>query len=157
MLRYPSLSTFNYSPYIMNIMADCIIQAQCMFNILFVGNQSFLIILSEMFQAVVYMSRLMVVSFFYQGCQNGQLCQMSDTVQPPVCNVCNSLYKFQAGSLPCLVSVILFLVYHSQVMLCTFCQTIPENACQCHKDLSAFLLLSPQRFAVQIHLCEFCC
>uniref|UniRef100_A0A3Q1G0Y6 Ceramide synthase 6 n=1 Tax=Acanthochromis polyacanthus TaxID=80966 RepID=A0A3Q1G0Y6_9TELE len=37
-----------------------------------------------------------------RGCQDGQLCQMSDTVQPPVCNVCNPLHKFQAGSLPCL-------------------------------------------------------
>lgn len=43
--------------------------------------------------------------FFYQGCQDGQLRQMSDTVQPPVCNVCSSLHKFQAWSLPCLVSV----------------------------------------------------
>ena len=39
---------------------------------------------------------------------------MSDTVQPPVCNVCNSLHKFQAGSLPRLVSVVLFPVNHSQ-------------------------------------------
>lgn len=28
---------------------------------------------------------------------------MSDTLQPPVCNVCNSLHQFQAGSLSCLV------------------------------------------------------
>lgn len=43
------------------------------------------------------------------GCQDGQLCQMSDTVQPPVCNVCNSFHNFQAGSLPHLVRIIYFL------------------------------------------------
>lgn len=37
--------------------------------------------------------------FSQQGCQDGQLRQMSDTVQPPVCDVWNSLHKFQAGSL----------------------------------------------------------
>lgn len=35
MLSYPSSSKFNYRPYIMNIMSDCIIQVQCMLNILF--------------------------------------------------------------------------------------------------------------------------
>lgn len=114
MLSYPSSSKINYSPYIMNIMSDCIIQVQCMLNILFRlwysrVIPSFLILI---FQALVYMIRLMIF-FFYQGCQDGQLCQMSDTVQPTVCNVCNSLHKFQAGSLPCLVSVTLFPAYHS--------------------------------------------
>lgn len=58
------------------------------------------------------------INFFFfltPGCQDGQLCQMSDTVQLAICNVCYSLHKLQAGSLPHLVSVIcFFVVYHSQ-------------------------------------------
>lgn len=38
-----------------------------------------------------------------QGCQDGQLRQMSDPLQPPVCHVRNSLHQLQAGSLSCLV------------------------------------------------------
>lgn len=57
---------------------------------------------------------LISVSFLTPGCQDGQLCQMSDTVQLAICNVCYSLHKLQAGSLPHLVSVIcFFVVYHS--------------------------------------------
>lgn len=57
---------------------------------------------------------LISVSFLTPGCKDGQLCQMSDTVQLAICNVCYSLHKLQAGSLPHLVSVIFFfVVYHS--------------------------------------------
>lgn len=78
---------------------------------------------------------------------------MSDTVQPPVCNVCNSLPKFQAGNLSCLVSVagIIFHVWlispgsqtlekpvqHRPVFLCE--KNWQTNDCRCHGNLSAFI------------------
>lgn len=73
------------------------------------GEAHIKLLLSEVSKLVLNMIRSMTdCLFFHQGCQDGQLRQMSDTVQPPVCNVFNPLHKFQAGSLPCLVSVILF-------------------------------------------------
>lgn len=97
--------------------------------------------------------------FFPRGCQDGQLRQMSDSVQPPVCNVCSSLHKLQTGGLPCLVSVthLLYLLFtivsillmagfnealltchlHTQVVSdLKFLQTIPDKAWQSHASLT---------------------
>lgn len=93
-LRFPSFTTVQCTAIIIHLWSNW-------------DPPSELVILSDVSQAAVNV--IMWFGFLYQGCQDGQLRQMSDTVQPPVCNVCNSLHKFQAGSLPCLVSVTHFL------------------------------------------------
>lgn len=40
------------------------------------------------------------------GCQNGQLCQVPETLQPPVCHVCHGLRQLQVGCLSCLVRML---------------------------------------------------